>query len=637
MLRHAAARLLGGLQQRGGQQAADGLAAARLVAAAAAATAATALRSPARRFSATTGDGGGGSSQAGAPDAAQQQQQQQQPAQQQQQSPEQPEQAPLPEQVEPQLTLAQQFAARAAAAAAAGGGAAASPLAAAFGARKVAPAGGGRGGPARREGVVHVNASFNNTILVLTDRESRVQTWTSGGTVGYRNANKATPQAAELAAKELARRALDLGFHAVTVKLKGMGKNKQFAVQSLAAGGLTVTQLWDVTPIPYNGCRLPRRRRALAGPRAPAGAAASARSVRTSACGASASGMAALTGHPGARLGAASGRLRRGSAPSPQRAPAAPPAQRAGALRSDWEPPPTATALLSFDGEDQHPLARAPRPRSAARGRATAGRARARAGGRRAPLSEQAAEAWVLEVPLLVAGEPQHLTPELVDAARRAALPPLAPPSAGAGAAGPATRPQQQREPAGAEVVVLVVQRPEGGEGGAAPAPHAAAQPPDGGGDRGGGVRHHLLAGGGPALGSAGRRSPEPAPGQAAGGVGLPAAAAPEGLLGVAALPAATVATQQAGPGVPRGAAAGGALPAPPEAAAPSSFGGPLAARPRLPPALPSRDGEQEDEEPPNGHRAGAHGSDRARPGLAAALRRALGKLRSPVGMAPAP
>lgn len=73
--------------------------------------------------------------------------------------------------------------------------------------------------------------------------------------------HQATPMAAELAAKELARRALDLGFHAVVVKLKGAGRNKQFAVQSLAASGLTVTQLWDVTPVPYNGCRLPRRRR----------------------------------------------------------------------------------------------------------------------------------------------------------------------------------------------------------------------------------------------------------------------------------------------------------------------------------------------------------------------------------------
>jgi small subunit ribosomal protein S11 len=136
--------------------------------------------------------------------------------------------------------------------------------AAAYGPRKITPRTGqaaAGAGPAKREGIVHVNSSFNNTIMVLTDRDSKVQTWASGGTVGYKNANKATPMAAELAAKELAKRALGLGFHSVVVKLKGMGKNKQFAVQSLAANGLTVTQLQDVTPIPYNGCRLPRRRR----------------------------------------------------------------------------------------------------------------------------------------------------------------------------------------------------------------------------------------------------------------------------------------------------------------------------------------------------------------------------------------
>lgn len=136
--------------------------------------------------------------------------------------------------------------------------------AAAYGPRKITPRAGqaaAGAGPTRREGIVHVNSTFNNTIMVLTDRDSKVQTWTSGGTIGYKNANKATPMAAELAAKELAKRAIGLGFHSVVVKLKGMGKNKQFAVQSLAANGLTVSQLQDVTPIPYNGCRLPRRRR----------------------------------------------------------------------------------------------------------------------------------------------------------------------------------------------------------------------------------------------------------------------------------------------------------------------------------------------------------------------------------------
>lgn len=135
------------------------------------------------------------------------------------------------------------------------------PIAAAYGPRRVSATSSKSATKQKREGIVHVNSTFNNTIIVLTDRDNKVQTWTSGGTVGYKNANKATPMAAELAAKELAKRAVDMGFHSVVVKLKGMGKNKQFAVQSLAGNGLTVTQLWDVTPIPYNGCRLPRRRR----------------------------------------------------------------------------------------------------------------------------------------------------------------------------------------------------------------------------------------------------------------------------------------------------------------------------------------------------------------------------------------
>lgn len=130
----------------------------------------------------------------------------------------------------------------------------------AYGARKVTLKS-QQAGVQKREGIVHVNSTMNNTIMVLTDRDHKVQTWTSGGTVGNKNANKATPMAAEQAAMELAKRAVAMGFHSVVVKLKGMGKNKQFAVQSLAANGLTVTQLWDVTPIPYNGCRLPRRRR----------------------------------------------------------------------------------------------------------------------------------------------------------------------------------------------------------------------------------------------------------------------------------------------------------------------------------------------------------------------------------------
>ncbi|KIZ06348.1 Ribosomal protein S11 [Monoraphidium neglectum] len=89
----------------------------------------------------------------------------------------------------------------------------------------------------------------------------QIKTYTSGGSVGFKNANKSSPLAAERAAAELARRALEKGYFSVSVQLKGMGRNKQIAVQALAAGGVSVTQLREVTPTPYNGCRLPRKRR----------------------------------------------------------------------------------------------------------------------------------------------------------------------------------------------------------------------------------------------------------------------------------------------------------------------------------------------------------------------------------------
>jgi small subunit ribosomal protein S11 len=137
----------------------------------------------------------------------------------------------------------------------------AAPGSFATGARLVQPL--RRGGPtvAAQEGIVHVNCSMNNTFVVLTDLDGRVKTYTSGGSVGFKNAGKSTPLAAERAAGELARRALEKGFYSVSVRLRGMGRNKQIAVQALAAAGLGVTQLREVTPTPYNGCRLPRKRR----------------------------------------------------------------------------------------------------------------------------------------------------------------------------------------------------------------------------------------------------------------------------------------------------------------------------------------------------------------------------------------
>ncbi|KXZ46750.1 hypothetical protein GPECTOR_41g715 [Gonium pectorale] len=119
------------------------------------------------------------------------------------------------------------------------------------------------GGVATRslEGVVHIQNTFNNIHLTLTDNDGLVKASVSAGVVGFRGSRKSQPAAAERAAEELARRALALGYGKVAVQLKGPGNTKQYAVQSLAAGGLVLTSLADVTPIPYNGCRQPKRRR----------------------------------------------------------------------------------------------------------------------------------------------------------------------------------------------------------------------------------------------------------------------------------------------------------------------------------------------------------------------------------------
>eukprot|EP00955_Chlamydomonas_euryale_P115159 366332-Chlamydomonas_euryale.AAC.6 len=132
-----------------------------------------------------------------------------------------------------------------------------------YGARKVVRLGGRRaGGPlGGLTGIVHVQNTNNNIFVTLTDAGGNVKAWTSAGTVGFKNARKSLPVAAEKAAEELARRALKLGYTSASVKLKGVGKNKQYAVQSLNAAGLHLTRLMDVTPIPYNGCRRPKRRR----------------------------------------------------------------------------------------------------------------------------------------------------------------------------------------------------------------------------------------------------------------------------------------------------------------------------------------------------------------------------------------
>lgn len=115
--------------------------------------------------------------------------------------------------------------------------------------------------PLALEGVVHINNTFNNIHILLTERNGNIRAASSAGMSGFRGARKAQPVAAERAAEELAKKALKLGYTTVDVRLKGAGPNKQYAVQALRASGLNITSLADITPIPYNGCRPPKRRR----------------------------------------------------------------------------------------------------------------------------------------------------------------------------------------------------------------------------------------------------------------------------------------------------------------------------------------------------------------------------------------
>lgn len=110
------------------------------------------------------------------------------------------------------------------------------------------------------EGKAYIQSTFNNTIITLTDSEGKVITWASAGTVGFKGSRKGTPYAAQLAAQEAVRRALDHGLRQVGVYVKGPGSGREAAIRALQASGLSVTAIRDVTPVPHNGCR-PRTRR----------------------------------------------------------------------------------------------------------------------------------------------------------------------------------------------------------------------------------------------------------------------------------------------------------------------------------------------------------------------------------------
>ena len=110
-------------------------------------------------------------------------------------------------------------------------------------------------------GVAHIKASFNNTIITLTDSSGRVISWGTAGKVGFKGSKKSTPFAAQMAAQNAAREAMDMGLRKVEIWVKGPGSGREAAIRALSAAGLEVSLIKDVTPIPHNGCRPPKRRR----------------------------------------------------------------------------------------------------------------------------------------------------------------------------------------------------------------------------------------------------------------------------------------------------------------------------------------------------------------------------------------
>jgi small subunit ribosomal protein S11 len=110
-------------------------------------------------------------------------------------------------------------------------------------------------------GVVHIQASFNNTIVSITDEAGGLVSWSSAGVKGFKGSRKSTPFAAQMAAEDAARKAVENGMRTATVLIKGPGAGRESALRAIQAAGLKVTLIKDITPIPHNGCRPPKRRR----------------------------------------------------------------------------------------------------------------------------------------------------------------------------------------------------------------------------------------------------------------------------------------------------------------------------------------------------------------------------------------
>ena len=111
------------------------------------------------------------------------------------------------------------------------------------------------------EGIAHISATFNNLLITITDMRGNALAWGSAGKAGFKGSKKSTPFAATVAAEQAAREALQLGVKRVHVRVQGPGSGRESAIQALAAAGLQVKSIKDVTPIPHNGCRPPKRRR----------------------------------------------------------------------------------------------------------------------------------------------------------------------------------------------------------------------------------------------------------------------------------------------------------------------------------------------------------------------------------------
>src|ERR671919_498100 len=111
------------------------------------------------------------------------------------------------------------------------------------------------------EGIAHIKATFNNTLVTITDLHGNVLVWGSSGKAGFKGSKKSTPFAATVAAEQCGREAANMGMRRVHVRVQGPGSGRESAIQALAAAGLQVKSIKDVTPIPHNGCRPPKRRR----------------------------------------------------------------------------------------------------------------------------------------------------------------------------------------------------------------------------------------------------------------------------------------------------------------------------------------------------------------------------------------